>query len=126
MADRVMSENAAKAFLAARPVATRAADAPPQPQCPSCGAFVAEDQQYAPATCANCSATLPPDPAKAAPDKSANPWRRDVKWVEAIADSVARHTKALLDIRDKQIAELQRDVAALKKKAAKRAPKVAK
>jgi hypothetical protein len=124
MADRRMTENETKAFLAARPVVTRAADDPPQPQCGACGGFVAE--QYAPATCPACGVELPPKPDKAAPGKSSHPWRRDAVWVEAIADSVARHTNAIIDIRDKQIAELQREVAALKKKAEKRAPKVAK
>jgi hypothetical protein len=125
-ADRRMNENQTRQFLASRPAVIRAADDPPQPQCPSCGAFVAETQQFAPNVCGNCDTELPPKPDKAAGQSSARPWRRDEAWIDAFCESIARHTKAIFDIRDKQIAELQREVAALKKKAAKRAPKVAK
>ena len=126
MPERVMTKAETERFLRHRPAAVeRSADAqPPQPQCPACGAFVAEDAQYSPNVCANCDAELPPDPDKAAPGKSARPWRQDSVWVEAIADAVARHTKLQLDIRDAQIAELRREIDALKAKAKrKRTPK---
>jgi hypothetical protein len=130
MADRVMTQNAAAAFLAKRPAVVSRSDAPPTPQCSDCGSFLAADAQYAPATYPSCGVVLPDDPDKAAkgrvPGKRkapARPWRVDRVWIEAFCDSVARHTKALLDVRDKQIAELQRDIEALKTKRAKRVPK---
>jgi len=103
MADRVMSENAAKAFLAARPVVTRAADDPPQPQCPLCGGFVAEDAQYAPNVCPSCNVELPPDPAKAGKASGKSPVV--AKGKPPLANGKMPVTMAMLDYTLKRVAD---------------------
>ena len=133
---RAMTQNETAEFLRKRPAVARSADPPPPPQCGACGSFLPIDAQYAPATCPNCSVELPPDP-KAAPGKSARPWRIDRKWIEALCDSFAKFTKGALDRElgvlkgeigtlTARVGQLETELAELKAKRAKRVPKAAK